>query len=81
MKFNKPLLIVLGEPNSTFVEILSKALNKGTVKKRINYPIVLIGSKTLILSQLKFLNKNLNFQTIDKIFNNSINLKKKNLYH
>ena len=61
MKIKKPLLIVLGEPNSVFIEIITKVLNKITFKKKIKYPIILIGSKKLILSQLKFLKKKINF--------------------
>ena len=66
MKTKKPVLIVLGEPNSIFVEILSKVLNKISIKKKINYPIILIGSKKLILSQLKFLKNKLKFCEIKK---------------
>ena len=66
MKARKPVLIVLGEPNSVFVEILSKVLNKISIKKKINYPIILIGSKKLILSQLKILKKKLRFYEIKK---------------
>ena len=33
MKNKKPILIILGEPNSVFVEILSKVLNKISIKK------------------------------------------------
>ena len=77
MKTKKPILIVLGEPNSVFVEILSKVLNKISIKKKINYPIILIGSKKLILSQLKILKKKLKFCEIKKneIFYNKLNNK------
>ena len=30
----EPILIILGEPNSVFVEILSKVLNKISIKKK-----------------------------------------------
>ena len=70
MKIKKPLLIVLGEPNSVFIEILAKILNKTMFKKKIKYPIILIGSEKLITSQLKFLKKKLNFEIIDKSSNN-----------
>ena len=66
MKTKKPILIVLGEPNSVFVEILSKVLNKISIKKKIDYPIILIGSKKLILSQLKILKKKLKFTEVKK---------------
>ena len=66
MKTKKPVLIVLGEPNSVFVEILSKLVNKISIRKKIKYPIILIGSKKLILSQLKVLKKKLKFYEIKK---------------
>ena len=73
MKIKKPVLIVLGEPNSTFIEILSKVLNKISLKKKINFPIILIGSKNLINSQLKYLKRKINFIEINK---NKTNIKK-----
>ena len=73
MKIKKPVLIILGEPNSVFVEILSNVFNKISIKKKIKYPIILIGSKNLIKSQLKILKNRLNFIIIDK---NKINYKK-----
>ena len=73
MNYRKPLLIVLGEPNSTFIEILARTLNKIEIKKKIKNPIILIGSELLILSQLKILNQKLNFNKIDT---NLINLQK-----
>ena len=45
MKNRKPLIIVLGEPNSVFIEILSKVFKKKSIKSIINYPIIIIGSK------------------------------------
>ena len=66
MKIRKPVIIILGEPNSVFIEILSKALNKKSIKKKINYPIIIIGSKNLIISQLKKLKKKLDFKIFDK---------------
>ena len=45
----KPILIICGEPNSVFSEILIKSLKKFKSKK----PIILIGSHNLMLSQLK----------------------------
>ena len=61
MKIKKPIIIILGEPNSVFTEILSKVLNKSSIKKKINYPIIIVGSKNLILSQLKKLQKKIKF--------------------
>jgi len=77
VKIKKPLLIVLGEPNSVFIEIITKVLNKITFRKKIKYPIILIGSKKLILSQLKFLKKKLTFEIINKININNTKLKNK----
>ena len=48
MKIRKPVLIVLGEPNSVFTEILSKILNFIINNQKIRYPIILIGSKNLV---------------------------------
>ena len=73
VKIKKPILIVLGEPNSVFIEILSKVLKKFSIKKKIKNPIILIGSKKLILSQLKILKNKLNFIIIDR---NKCNFKK-----
>ena len=66
MRTKKPILIILGEPNSVFIELLSKVLNKKKVKKKINRPIILIGSENLILAQLKILKKKINFEKINK---------------
>ena len=45
----KPILIICGEPNSIFSEIIIKSFKKFKSKK----PILLIGSHKLMLSQLK----------------------------
>ena len=58
----KPLLIVLGEPRSVFVEILLKAYKK--LKKKIKRPIILIGSAKLIKKQLNHFNYNYNINEI-----------------
>ena len=77
MKTKKPILIVLGEPNSIFVELLSKVLNKKSIKKKINRPIILIGSKNLIKAQLKILKRKLVFEIIkkNKLIINKLNKK------
>ena len=51
MKF-KPILIVSGEPNSIFSEILIKSL----IKIKIKNPIIIISSEKLLKSQMKILN-------------------------
>ncbi len=76
MKF-KPIIIVAGEPNSIFIEIFLKIIQK----KKFKSPIVLICSKKILLKQLKYLKENLNFNEIDikKLFLNNLKLKKINL--
>ena len=48
---NKPILIVLGEPHSIFSETLFK-LYKSKIYKKLKKPIVLIGSKKLLIEQM-----------------------------
>ena len=67
MKVNK-ILIVLGEPHSTFSEILFKYFNsKEFIKNKKK--IILIGSKSLLENQAKILKVNLknNIKLIDNI--------------
>ena len=75
-----PILIVSGEPNSIFLEIFFKVINK----KKIKSPIILISSKKLLNMQMKKLNfhreirmlkpLNLNDQKIDNKKINLINI-------
>ena len=51
MKY-KPLIIVSGEPYSTFLEIFYKIF-KSTFYKKYKIPIILIGSKNIIEMQMK----------------------------
>ena len=76
MKY-KPILIVGGEPNSIFSEILIKAINKTKIKT----PVIIIFSKNLLKLQLKKLKykkkiKVLNYNELKKynLDNKSINL-------
>ena len=48
---NKPILVVLGEPHSIFSETLFK-LYKSKIYKKLKKPIVLIGSKKLLIEQM-----------------------------
>ena len=60
MKY-KPILIVGGEPNSIFSEILIKAINKTKIKT----PVIIIFSKNLLklqLKKLKYKKKNQSFK-------------------
>ena len=51
----KPLIIVMGEPYSIFLEILFKVFKSRFIKK-IKRPIILIGSVSLLIKQMKFFN-------------------------
>ena len=73
MKSRKPIIIILGEPNSVFTEILSKVLNKISIKKKIKNPIIIIGSKNLYEAQLK----KLKIKTSYKLLNLIDSMKKK----
>jgi 4-hydroxythreonine-4-phosphate dehydrogenase len=73
----KPIIIVSGEPYSVFLEIFFKS------KKRINVkrPIILIGSKKLIINQMSKLNYNFDINLIleNKLNFNLLDNKKINL--
>ena len=62
----KVVLIVLGEPNSTFSEILFKYFKTKNFNKTKN-KIVLIGNNKLLLKQMKRLNYKLKLNKIDDI--------------
>ncbi len=73
----KPIILVAGEPNSIFFEILFKVLNT----KKIKSPLVLIASHKILSLQMKRLNFKINIKLLDpkkindyKLNNNSINL-------
>ena len=77
MRFNNSILVVAGEPNSIFIEIFIKSLNKTKFKN----PLILIASYKLIKLQMKKLNlrkkiKILNYSNLlnYKLNNNCINL-------
>ena len=75
MKF-KPILVVPGEPNSIFFELFFKV-----IKKKFKSPIILIGSKKLLLKQAKYFKIKVNFNLIyvSDIINHKKKLKKINL--
>ena len=75
---NSPLLIVLGEPNSIFSEILFKAYKKKIIQ-RFNRPIVIIGSENLLKLQMKFLKYSIKIQRINIFDLKSSKLNKKYL--
>ncbi len=65
MKINK-ILIILGEPQSTFSEILFKYFNSKEFSKN-KKKIILIGSMNLLFKQMKKLKFNLSFNLIENI--------------
>ena len=74
---SKIILIVLGEPNSTFSEILFKYFKSKKFKNN-KKKIVLIGSYKLLSEQMKILKYKIEFNQISEIDKSS---KKKNKYH
>jgi len=71
MKINK-ILIILGEPQSTFSEILFKYFNSKEFLKN-KKKIILIGSISLMKKQMKKLKFNLNLNSIENIKEAKIN--------
>ena len=67
----KTILIVLGEPNSTFSEILFKYFKSNDFKK-YKKKIVLVGCKKLIEKQMKFLGYDFNLKQILNIENSAL---------
>ena len=65
MKINK-ILIVLGEPYSTFSEILFKYFNSREFSKN-KKKIILIGSKNLLQKQMKKLKFKFNLKSINNL--------------
>ena len=49
---NKSIVIICGDPKSTFNEILIKTL-KNKISKNIKSPLIIIGSKKLLEDELK----------------------------
>ena len=74
---HKPIILVAGEPNSIFFEILFKVLKT----KRIKCPLILIASHKILSLQMIKLNFKINIKLLDlkkindyKLNNSSINL-------
>ncbi|MDA9663443.1 4-hydroxythreonine-4-phosphate dehydrogenase PdxA [Candidatus Pelagibacter sp.] len=81
----KPIIVISGEPYSTFLEIFFKVIKSSLIKK-IKRPIILISSKKIIELQMKKLNFNFQINLIskddilkNKLNNNCINLINVNL--
>jgi len=73
----KPIIVIAGEPYSVFLELFFKTIKNNNFRK----PIILIGSKKLILLQMKKLNFNfkINLLNLKNFKLNSYNNKKINL--
>ena len=73
----KPILLVAGEPNSTFLEIYFKVIEQ----KKIKSPLILIASYQLLKLQMKKLKyqKKINIINLKDLKNNSLNNKTINL--
>ena len=73
--YNKPIIIVAGEPNSIFAEIFFKLFKSKFISK-YKRPIVIIVSKKHLLKQMKKFNYNFKINNVDeksinkKILNN-----------
>ena len=73
----EPIIIVAGEPNSIFLEIFFKSIKVNRYKS----PLIIIVSQKLLTAQMKKLGFNYkinsinkNFNTVNKLNNNKINL-------
>ena len=73
---SKSVIIVCGDPKSTFNEILIKTL-KNKIFKGAKFPIIIVGSIKLIKKELKRLKVKINLQNFD----NQKNLHRNNIYY
>ena len=72
---NKSIVIICGDPKSTFNEILIKTLNN-KILRNIKIPIIIVGSKKLLKNESKKLKIRINLQK----FEDKTNFKKNNVY-
>ncbi len=72
---NKSIIIICGDPQSTFNEILIKSF-KNKVLKNIKFPIIIICSERLFQNELKKFKTKISL----KKFDNQNNLRKNNIY-
>ena len=66
MSFN-PIIIVGGEPQSIFIEIFIKAIQK---LKKIKKPIILISSEEILNKNMRKFKKNLKLNNLKEDFSN-----------
>ena len=74
---NKPILLVAGDPNSIFFEILFKSIKKNKYKS----PLILICNKELLINQMKYFKfkKKLKILKIEKVRNKKLDNKNLNV--
>ena len=81
----KPLIIIMGEPYSIFLEIFFKTYKK-FIKNRMKLPVVLIGSSEQLIKQMNFFNYNFKIrylkinENLNELNNRQINLINIELY-
>ncbi len=73
----KPIIIIAGEPNSVFFEILLKIIRNNKFKS----PIILVCSKKILIKQSKVLRQNIKFNQLyeNQIYSKKVKLSKFNL--
>ena len=74
----KPIIVVAGEPNSIFSELLFKVF-KNKINKKINRPLLIIGSEKLLKAQMKALKYYFNIRKIKFTDNAKLNNKNINI--
>ena len=72
---NKSVVIICGDPESTFNEILIKTL-KNKIYKKSKFPIIIVCSEKIFENELKKLKTKINFQK----YESQINLRKNKIY-
>ena len=72
---NKSIVIICGDPKSTFNEILIKTL-KNKIFKNIKSPLIIIGSKKLLERELKKFRTKIHLHK----FEDQASLRKNNIY-
>ena len=74
---NKPILLIAGDPNSIFFEILFKSIRKNKYKS----PLILICNKKILVNQMKYFKfkRKLKILKVEKIKDEKINNKSLNI--
>ena len=72
---NKSIVIICGDPKSTFNEILVKSL-KNKILKNIKFSVIIIGSKKLLINEFKKFKTKIHMHE----FKSQTKLRKNNLY-